>query len=146
MNKLNSCILYAFTIPAIVFVTSALHAQQPATQESTRAHQGTQIEPSGMLNRGHISTTPVNGIKASNLLGTKVQTQSDEEIGSVNELIIDANGQVVAILIGVGGFLGVGEKDVAIGWGHITRSGTADKAELRVDLSADDLRSAPKFE
>ncbi|WP_200881807.1 PRC-barrel domain-containing protein [Nitrincola sp. A-D6] len=98
-----------------------------------------------MPNRGYLESAPVNGTQASDLIGANVRTDADDDIGSVSELIIDESGQVVAILVGVGGFLGMGEKDVAIGWDHITLSGTADDKDLVVDVTSDQLRSAPSF-
>jgi len=54
----------------------------------------------------------------------------------------------VAIVVGVGGFQGIAEKDVAIDWGEVTRSGTSDEneQELRINVTREDLRSAPDFE
>ncbi|SFW97555.1 PRC-barrel domain-containing protein [Marinospirillum alkaliphilum DSM 21637] len=101
---------------------------------------------SSMQNRGHIRSVPANGNQASDLIGAKVRTAANEDIGSVSELIIDQNGQVVAIVVGTGGFLGMGKSDVAIGWDHVTISGAADKRELRVDVTGADLRNAPKYE
>ncbi|WP_425426624.1 PRC-barrel domain-containing protein [Alkalimonas amylolytica] len=98
-----------------------------------------------MQHRGHISSAPSDGMHASNLIGTNVRTNDNEDIGSVDDLVIDDNGRVVAILVSVGGFLGMGQKDVAIGWDNVTRSGSSDKQELRVDVTRDDLRAAPTF-
>jgi hypothetical protein len=53
-------------------------------------------------------------IQASRLIGTTAVGLSNEAIGDVNDVIIDRNGQTVAVVIGVGGFLGIGEKDVAV--------------------------------
>jgi hypothetical protein len=63
----------------------------------------------------------------------------------VSDLIIDERGQVVAIVVGVGGFLGMGEKDVAIGWGNVTRSEKSDKSKIQVNVTRDSLMSAPEF-
>jgi sporulation protein YlmC with PRC-barrel domain len=82
---------------------------------------------------------------ASDLIGAKVKTTGGEDVGPVNDLIIDEKGQVAAIVVGVGGFLGMGQRDVAIGWDDVTRSGTADDLELRIDATREDLRSAPEF-
>nr|WP_231369386.1 PRC-barrel domain-containing protein [Thioalkalivibrio sp. AKL19] len=96
--------------------------------------------------KGYLDSAPANGMQASDIIGTDVTTSGDENLGSVDDLIIDQNGQVVAIVVGVGGFLGMGQKDVAIGWGHVTTSGTADDRQLRVDVTRDELRDAPKFQ
>lgn len=50
-----------------------------------------------------------------------------------------------AIVVSVGGFLGMGERDVAIGWDHVTRASASSKQELRVDVTRDKLKGAPKF-
>jgi len=52
--------------------------------------------------------------RSTNLRGTRVYGANNENIGEINDVLISRNGQVVAVMIGVGGFLGIGEKDVAI--------------------------------
>ncbi|MFO7953447.1 PRC-barrel domain-containing protein [Thioalkalivibrio sp.] len=118
-------------------------SEQAEEQRSTR---GEAREEARMQSRGYMDSAPANGMHASELIGMDVETTGDEELGAIEDLILDQNGQVVAIVVGVGGFLGMGEKDVAIGWGHVTTSGTADDRDLRVDVTREDLRSAPKFE
>jgi sporulation protein YlmC with PRC-barrel domain len=51
---------------------------------------------------------------ASELIGTKVISANNESIGDINDVIVDRNGQALAAVVGVGGFLGIGEKDVAV--------------------------------
>src|SRR4051812_32966762 len=56
------------------------------------------------------------GLRASELIGETVygsDTAKADTIGEIDELIVDANGKISAAVIGVGGFLGVGEKRVA---------------------------------
>lgn len=104
-------------------------------------------EQSRIPKRGYLASAPTNGMQASNLIGAEVKTTGSEDVGTVSDLIIDHKGQVMAIIVGVGGFLGMGEKDVAIGWGHVTKSAIADnQKELRIDLTREDLRAAPAFE
>ncbi len=122
-------------------------SDQDATQPSTKTTQSdknTGDEPR-MQNGGYMASVPANGMEASNLIGAEVKTSADEDVGSVSDLIIDENGQVVAVVVGVGGFLGMGERDVAIGWDKVKRSGVSDKEELRIDVSREDLGFAPKF-
>jgi len=110
------------------------------------AAENSQRDKAHAKNRDYTDSAAANGMKASGLIGTKVSTSNDEKVGSVRDLIIDEDGQVVAIVVGVGGFLGLGEKDVAIGWDDITRSETADGQELRIDMTREELRAAPLFE
>lgn len=51
---------------------------------------------------------------ASKLIGTTVVSANNESIGDVNDVLMDRGGQSVAVVVGVGGFLGIGEKNVAV--------------------------------
>ena len=83
--------------------TPAPSAMPSASSTSGSAMSGsfmTKIDPHQML--------------ASELIGTKVISANNESIGDINDVIVDRNGQAVAAVVGVGGFLGIGEKDVAV--------------------------------
>lgn len=163
MKKLHSFAFYALITPAMTLGAGSLLAQQTTDLDSepqstqpdkdagqSDSHAATDTrnasDESRMHKRGYMASSPANAMQMSTLIGAEVKTASDENVGSVSDLIIDKNGQVVAIVVGVGGFLGMGEKDVAIGWGHVTKSDTGDEQELQVDVTREDLRSAPEFE
>ena len=50
----------------------------------------------------------------SKFKGTDVIGSNNEKIGDVNDVLFDQNGRIVAYVVGVGGFLGIGQKDVAL--------------------------------
>jgi sporulation protein YlmC with PRC-barrel domain len=52
--------------------------------------------------------------RASKMVGLSVYNDNNQSIGSINDLLTDKNGNIKAVVIGVGGFLGVGEHLVAI--------------------------------
>ena len=52
--------------------------------------------------------------RASKLMGLDVYNEANEKLGDVNEIILDKTGKVAAVVIGVGGFLGMGEHDIAV--------------------------------
>lgn len=52
--------------------------------------------------------------RASKVIGLKIYNDSNENLGSVNELLFDKDGKIAAAVIGVGGFLGMGQHDVAV--------------------------------
>lgn len=52
--------------------------------------------------------------RASKLIGLDVYNENNEKLGDVNEIILDKSGKVSAVVIGVGGFLGMGEHDIAV--------------------------------
>jgi sporulation protein YlmC with PRC-barrel domain len=71
-----------------------------STPGSTQGQFVTQMQPEQMM--------------ASKLIGTTVVGANNESIGDINDVIVDRKGQAMAVVIGVGGFLGIGEKDVAV--------------------------------
>lgn len=52
--------------------------------------------------------------RASKLMGLDVYNDSNEKLGDISEILLDKTGKVNAVVIGVGGFLGVGQHDIAV--------------------------------
>ena len=93
-----------------------------------------------------VTVQPAGQWLASQFIGQPVTNQAGERVGDVNDLLLDKNGQISTVVIGVGGFLGVGEKNVAIPFGSLSITADANgKRVLSVPLSADRLRAAPDF-
>lgn len=85
-------------------------------------------------------------VSADDLMGSTVYDSQDQKIGEVNDLIMDDQGKIQAAVIGVGGFLGMGEKDVAVKFDEL-QSRTEDDGDIRVMLNAtkEQLKSAPTY-
>jgi sporulation protein YlmC with PRC-barrel domain len=84
---------------------------------------------------------------ASLFIGQPVTNDAGERIGDVNDLLFDQSGRVTALVIGVGGFLGIGEKNVAVPFSTATITAAPDgKRVLMVPLSAERLKAAPEFQ
>ncbi len=118
------------------------------TQQSTQrtAQPGSQQpQTTRMGSSEYLTTAPSNAVRAEKIMGSDVMTSGDENVGPVNDLIFDDEGRLLAVVVGVGGFLGAGEKDVAISWDSITHSTEDDEEVLRVNATREDLRSAPEF-
>ncbi|OCP00314.1 MULTISPECIES: PRC-barrel domain-containing protein [unclassified Ensifer] len=86
-------------------------------------------------------------IAASTYMGQTVYNAGDESIGEINDLIIKKDGAVEAAVIGVGGFLGIGEKNVAVPFDRITiaEQPNTDDLKLTTTETADTLKAAPEF-
>lgn len=72
-----------------------------------------------------------------------------DDIGEINDLIISADGELKAVILGVGGFLGIGERDVAVTMDAIKvlrEEGDSDDRFLVVKTSKEELEQAPAFE
>ena len=82
---------------------------------------------------------------ASSLKAKNIYDRSDAKIGVINDLVIERDGRVAAVVIGVGGFLGIGEKNVGVPFKEIKISMRDNNEWLVLERSRDDLRAAPAF-
>lgn len=82
---------------------------------------------------------------ASELRAKNVYDRSDTKIGAINDLLIDRDGRIAAVIIGVGGFLGIGEKNVGIPFSEIKISLREGAEWLVLERSREDLKAAPTF-
>lgn len=80
---------------------------------------------------------------ASNLMRQGILGANNERIGDVSDLLLSKDGEVQAVLVGVGGFLGIGEKIVAIPFDALKRS--PESNQLTAPYSREDLEQAPEF-
>lgn len=83
---------------------------------------------------------------ASNLLDADVYNLQNEEIGEVEDVIIDQGRTIRAVIISVGGFLGIGERNVAADPGSLVVTREAG-GEIRIvaNTTREDLKNAPEF-
>lgn len=83
---------------------------------------------------------------AHRLVGTKVLNASAEAIGEVKDVVIDKNGAVSTIVIGVGGFLGIPEKLVAVPAGVVQIGDVVQSSRIVVlDVTKEALKAAPAY-
>ena len=84
---------------------------------------------------------------AANLIGQTVVNENNESIGEVTDLITDKDGKILAVLIGAGGFLGIGQKDVAIRFEDIkvSRDENNDLAVM-ANVTKDMIAQAPDYQ
>ena len=84
---------------------------------------------------------------SSGLIGTKIQNSAGENIGDVNYLVLDASGNVTTVVIGVGGFLGVGEKNVGVPFKSVKKTDDSNgNPVFKLDTSKEELANAPAYE
>jgi len=84
---------------------------------------------------------------ASKLKGTNVMGSNNEKIGDVSDILFDKDGKVLAYVVGVGGFLGIGAKDVALSppsFQMMPASGN-ESMKLKLAMTKDELKNAPEF-
>jgi sporulation protein YlmC with PRC-barrel domain len=101
--------------------------------------------------------------QASKLIHTNVYNSQNEKIGDIKELMVDKSGKILDVVIGVGGFLGAGEHDVAVKFDQLkwsnssstSGSGQSQPSDNKnrtypdhavLNASKDQLKSMPNFQ
>ena len=92
------------------------------------------------------SVTVIGTRQGTSILGRQVRSKADENIGRIVDIIVDRNGQVRAAVIDFGGFLGIGNRKIAVDWDALDFAANNDKREVvTLGLTRDQLKSAPEY-
>jgi sporulation protein YlmC with PRC-barrel domain len=108
--------------PALAQATAQPAAPQAAGAAAMGMDQGTTQGAAGQGAMGQAGRGEARAIAqpqpgqmlGSDLRGTRVYGASNESIGDISDLVVDRDGRLAAVIVGVGGFLGIGQKDVAV--------------------------------
>ena len=112
-------------VGALIASTAAL-AQQPTGQG------------------GLMTSIPANSRTVTDWYKQNVYDPQQQKIGEIEDLLVNQSGQVEAAMVGVGGFLGAGEKDVAVSF-NAKPTKKNDKTYLTLNTTKDALKNAPGF-
>lgn len=103
-----------------------------------RTASATATESTGDFNaRGAVS--------GNALIGAKVRNAAKETVGSIEDVYLDARGAVDAVVVSVGGFLGVGTKHVAVKWSDLKVGRDGKDLLLTTDWTKDSLKAMPDY-
>lgn len=101
----------------------------------------------GTEQAGNLTEQSADQISAKTYMGQSVYNGQNESIGSINDLILQKQGGVVAAVVGVGGFLGMGQKNVAVPFNKISATQNAQDGTIKLTTTetAESLKAAPEF-
>jgi sporulation protein YlmC with PRC-barrel domain len=92
-----------------------------------------------------MTTIPGSSLTVTDWYKQSVYDPSNTKIGEVLDVLVGPSGQVSTVIVGVGGFLGVDEKDVAVNFNSIQKTMKDNKVYLTMDTTKGALKSAPGF-
>ena len=158
-----AAVLMASTAIAPAFAQSSTTA--PAAAPNAQQMDTTMPKASGTTNSGAMNSTSGTAsttsaaasgeyitkqsetqVSANDYIGKAIYNAENNSIGDVNDLILEENGGIVAAVVGVGGFLGIGEKDVAVPMSKLTMARDENNnVRLTTTETADSLKAAPEF-
>lgn len=84
-------------------------------------------------------------VSANAVIGAKVKNANKDTVGSIEDLYVDSSGNIKTVVLSVGGFLGVGSKDVAVKWSDLKETRDGKSVVLTTGLSKDDLKALPDY-
>ena len=117
-------------------------ASSPSPSASTTAST-----PSASGSKQFVSSQQTNQWLSSKFIGIDVVGADDKKIGDVSDVLFDQQGKIEAYVIGVGGFLGIGAKDVALAPSAFQPVKDNNNNErLKLSMTKEELEKAPAFE
>ena len=137
--KLRQKSSYLAIVPALAlaFATSA----NAAGDADKRA--ATATSPTSAMAK--TTTSNVQQMRASELIGKNLTNPTGERLGEIKDLVVDTtNGRVQYAVIGMGGFLGIGDKLFAYPLERFER--TSERGKLVLNVDKDKMKSAPGFD
>lgn len=142
---------FAMTTALAVPIALSVALAQEAGKNTTGGEPAVFTGPGdGQPATGDFYTAEQTQILATTLLGVEIVDGVGDDadtVGEVVDLVLSADGRVIAVLVPVGGFLGIGEKDVALAMGRLRWKTSADGSRrLVADLTDEELDQAPEFD
>ena len=99
----------------IAAVPSLALAQSPSQQRQQNQPAAQQSQQQHSAMSGKFLAAPQSGqMRAADLREADIYTADNQKVGDIDDILLDRQGKIVAVVVGVGGFLGIGQKNVAI--------------------------------
>ena len=124
--------ILAYTALALALATTAASAQAPQRKGGAAAQT--------------LTSVPANSWTINNWYKQNVYDPGDNKIGEIKDVLVDRDGKITALIVAAGGFLGMGEKDVAIPFNAVqVTSKDNNKWYLVMNSTKDALKAAKGF-
>jgi PRC-barrel domain len=139
------------TTAALTLLTGSAFAQAPEQPKMQPAPSAPSVTAPSAATAGKaqfVTQQTADQILATKFKGTDVIGPNNEKVGDVSDMLFDKDGKVLAYVVGVGGFLGIGAKDVALAPASFQLQPATDKESMKLKLSMtkDELKNAPEFQ
>lgn len=129
---------YRALVAALVFL-ALIATDVPSNSEE-------KIAPSRENGDGETTITVLDHRDVLGVLGKEVRGKNDENMGRIIDVIADQGGQVKAAIIDFGGFLGVGNRKVAVAWNALRFSPNAKRSDpIGLELTLAQVQAAPQY-
>jgi sporulation protein YlmC with PRC-barrel domain len=103
-------------------------------------------EPTGRSAASSGSSLSTSNWLASDIYKASVYDNSENKLGDITDLVMDPDGKIMTAVIGVGGVLGAGQKEVAVTFKELKITARNGKEWIVLDRTKDDLKIAPGYD
>ncbi|WP_060851083.1 PRC-barrel domain-containing protein [Methylobacterium aquaticum] len=141
----KNTVLAALALSCIAAPVLAQTPTPPATAPSSSPDTGMKMADTATVKLKYVTVKPAD-VMSSKLVGTTVYNNKNENVGEVEDLVIENGKTITGVVVSVGGFLGLGESYVVLDPSTVAISNKDGKWVVHADTDKDTLKSAPKFE
>ena len=121
-------------------------AEDKAVEETAEAPV-TDDTRTAAIDRESLTERPLGDISAEDFIGTTVYGANDENVGEIGDVVLTEDGKVDAVIVDVGGFLGIGEKEVAVGMDNLKFLSDEDgELYLYTDFTEEQLEAQAEYD
>ncbi|HEV8585792.1 MAG TPA: PRC-barrel domain-containing protein [Methylomirabilota bacterium] len=137
-------LLVTLILPAFVLAPLAASAQTPTTPKSpapdSKAPAAAKDTPPAWKNDANL-------LESRNVVGMRIKNEQGKDMGEVDNLLIDPqSGKISHVIVGLGGFMGVGERKVVVAWSELKVAPAADGKKPTATMEQAKLETAPRWE
>ncbi|WP_019172319.1 PRC-barrel domain-containing protein [Pseudaminobacter salicylatoxidans] len=119
----------------------------PTNDNTAQAPAGTDSGTTGAIDKSQLTPMPMGEVRAEDLTGTTVYGTEDANVGKIGDVVLSGDGKVDAVIIDVGGFLGIGSKEVAVGMDNLAFMTDKDGNKyLYTNFTKDQLKAQPAYD
>lgn len=137
-------VLGVLALTCASFPALAQTATPTATGMGASSETGMKMADKATVKLKFVTVKPAD-VMSSKLVGTTVYNNQNENVGEVEDLVIDNGKTVTGVVVSVGGFLGLGESYVVLDPSTLAISNKDGKWAVHADTDKDTLKNAPKF-
>jgi putative membrane protein len=129
-----------------VAATGQSPEQQTAPAAGTSSQTGTETTSSSAAATQEAArpANPFGEMTANDLIGQKVVNKNGDKVGKIDDIVLNSSDKAVLAIISVGGFLGIGDKLVAVPFDQLQLD--KDKAVLMSSATEEQLKTMPEYE
>jgi len=147
-DQLKAQAPYSYREPALrgtVFTDKGVYAPERDPAARTDRTDRTNTASSDVPTRSTGDFNVAGQMSAEALIGKTVKNATNENVGKINDVYLDASGGVKLVVVSVGGFLGVGSKDVAVPWIDLKFGRDGNAITVLTNWTKDSLKAMPDY-